>query len=133
MSDVVRILQYEEGLLKDLLSLLEFQHKAIIKNDIETMETIVDKLIEKGKEIEKAENERKNLLDGKSIRKASFSNNQLDQRIRNVKKIVSELNVQKKTNDLLLRQGTNFNKKVIDILSQNRSSVVYGNNGKLAK
>jgi len=133
MSDICRVLQFEEGLLKDLLSLFEFQHKAIIKNDIETMETIVDKLINKGKEIEKAENERKNLLGGKSIRESSFSNNELDKRIRSIKRIVSELNVQKKTNDLLLRQGTNFNKKVIDILSQNRSSVVYGNNGKLAK
>lgn len=133
MNDLCSVLQLEEVLLKDLLSILELQHKAIINNDIETMESIVDKLINKGKEIEKAENERKKLPGGNSIREAALYDGELDKEIRNIKKIVSELNVQKKTNDLLLRQGTNFNKKVIDILSQNRSNVVYGNNGKLAK
>ncbi|MDV3427491.1 MAG: flagellar protein FlgN [Bacillota bacterium] len=133
MSDIVMILQHEEVLLNDLLSLLEIQHRAIVKNDMETMESIVDKLIEMGKEIEKAENKRKSLPGGNSIREAAFNNKELDNEIRNIRKIVSELNVQKKTNDLLLRQGINFNDKVINILSQKRSSVVYGNNGKLAR
>jgi len=133
MSDICSILQFEEGLLKDLLSLFEIQHKAIVKNDMETMETIIDKLIEKGKEIEKAENQRKSLPGGNSIREAAFNDEELDKEIRNIKKIVSELNVQKKTNDLLLRQGINFNDKVISILSQKRCSKVYGNNGKLAR
>lgn len=133
MNDISKILNLEEGLLQDLLSLLELQHKAIIKNDIETMEAVVNRLIEKGKEIEKAEIDRKNILGGSSIKEAALSNKELDQRIRNIKRIVNELKVQKKTNDLLLRQGTNFNKKIINILSQKKSSVVYGNNGKLAE
>lgn len=133
MNDICSVLQFEEGLLKDLLSILELQHKAIINNDIETMESIVDKLINKGKEIEKAENERKSLQGGNSIREAALNDEKLDKEIRHIKKIVSQLNVQKKTNDLLLRQGINFNDKVISILSQKRSSVVYGNNGKLAR
>jgi len=133
MSDIGRILDFEENLLKELLSLLELQHKAIIKNDIETMETIVDKLIEKGKEIEKAENERKILLGGIGMKEAASNNSELDEKIRSIKKTVSGINVQKKTNVLLLRQGTNFNEKVINILSPKRNNIVYGNDGKLTK
>lgn len=131
MSDIGRILDFEENLLESLLSLLDLQHKAIIKNDIETMETMVDKLIEKGKEIEKAEEERKGLLGGISMKEASSNDKELDEKIRKIKRVFSEIDVQKKTNVLLLRQGTNFNEKVISILSQKRISKVYGNNGKL--
>lgn len=131
MSDIGRILDFEENLLESLLSLLDLQHKAIIKNDIETMEAMVDKLIEKGKEIEKAEEERKGLLGGISMKEASSNDKELDEKIRKIKRVFSEIDVQKKTNVLLLRQGTNFNEKVISILSQKRISKVYGNNGKL--
>lgn len=133
MSDIGIILDNEANILNNLLSLLEIQHKAVVKNDIETMESIVDKLIEKGKQIEKAENQRKNLLGGVSIKEASNNDGELDRKVRDIKKIVSEINVQKKTNDLLLRQGINFNEKVISIISGKRSSLVYGNNGKLTK
>lgn len=131
MSDIGRILDFEENLLEGLLSLLDLQHQAIIKNDIETMEAMVDKLIEKGKEIEKAEEERKGLLGGISMKEASSNDKELDEKIRKIKRVFSEIDVQKKTNVLLLRQGTNFNEKVISILSQKRISKVYGNNGKL--
>jgi flagellar biosynthesis/type III secretory pathway chaperone len=131
MSDIGRILDFEENLLESLLSLLDLQHKAIIKNDIKTMETMVDELIEKGKEIEKAEEERKGLLGGISMKEALSKDKELDEKIRKIKRVFSEIDVQKKTNVLLLRQGTNFNEKVISILSQKRNSKVYGNNGKL--
>jgi flagellar biosynthesis/type III secretory pathway chaperone len=133
MSRICALLKSEEALLTDLLLLLELQHKAIVKNDMETMESVVARIMEKGKEIEKAENERKNLLSGSSMKEAALNHQELDREIRNIKKILSELNVQKKTNDLLLRQGTKFNEKVINILSQKPGSGVYGNNGKIAR
>lgn len=133
MNDIIALLKSEEVLLNELLQLLEIQHKAVVKNNMEVMENVISQLLKKGKEIEKAENERKNLQGEVSLREAALSNKELDREIRNIKKIFSELTVQKKTNDLLLRQGIKFNEKVINILSQKPGNMVYGNNGRLAR
>lgn len=127
MSDICRILDIEESCLKEILLLLEAQHIAIIKNDIKSMEDAAEGLIKKGIDIERAENDRKMLP------REDIKDNKIDDNIRSIKRIVSEINVQKKTNMLLLKQGINFNNKIINILSPQKSSMVYDNSGKLSK
>lgn len=130
---IIEILEKEEDLLKKLLSLLEEQHEAVVKNDIEAMNEIVNKLVENGKKIENAENQRRKITGEKTINEMIAENGELDEKLRNIKKVVSEINVQKKTNTMLLKQGINFNNKVINILDPRKGSKVYDNSGKLSK
>lgn len=134
MNELVRnILEIEEKQLLSLLLLLEDQHLAVVKNNIIAMENVIEELISKGLEIEKSEQKRKMIMGDISLKEISVKDKVIEEKLRGIKIILGEINLQKKTNTLLLKQGINFNSKVINILRPYNGHSVYNNIGKINK
>lgn len=129
------IMNNEGAAITKLLGLLDDQHEMLLKNDIFGLEGIVEKIQLCNKEIAEAEVERRKLMNGSTmnsviayVNEESFENN-----FRNIKMLLNEINVQKETNELLIRQGLGFSNRMLNILNPNRNTSTYNSYGKMAR
>jgi flagellar biosynthesis/type III secretory pathway chaperone len=125
----------ETDALKKLLSLLEEQYKLLLGNKIFELEGIVSKIQEVNKEIAEIEVERRKVTAGKAMSDLirESKNIDLESSYRNIKKLVSELQLQKDTNDALIRQGLGFSTRMLNIITPDRNTQTYNAYGKLRK
>jgi flagellar biosynthesis/type III secretory pathway chaperone len=125
----------ETEALKNLLKLLEEQHKLLLQNDIFGLEAVVDRIKECNKQVAEVEVERRALVKGDSMKKIveALNDDNIDRNYREIKKLLSELEVQKNTNDLLIKQGLGFSARMLNILNPNKSVKTYNSYGKLGK
>jgi flagellar biosynthesis/type III secretory pathway chaperone len=125
----------ESEALKKLLQLLEEQHKLLLNNDIFGLEAIVDRIKECNKEVAEIEVERRQFVKGNSMKGLveSLNDNETDINYRNIKKLLSELELQKNTNDMLIKQGLGFSTRMLNLMNPNRNTKTYNSYGKLMK
>lgn len=126
------ILKNEFIALKALLASLDEQFKALTHNEVLKLEAIVPKIDSDCREIAKWEVQRRTLLEGKELGVVitDFGDKQLDSDYRNIKKLVAAVEVQKESNDMLIRQGFAFTTKILNILNPDRTPKTYKSNGK---
>ena len=126
------IIKETEALIK-LLALLEEQHKLLIKNDIQELEDIVERLEYCNKEIAEAEVEKRKLIKGESIKAIieEYKDNELNKSYRYIQRLISEIQVQKETNDMLIKLGLGFSTRILRILNPDKTPKVYNSYGKL--
>lgn len=135
-SEILKgIMLKETDALKKLLSLLEEQYKLLLGNKIFELEGIVSKIQEVNKEIAEIEVERRKVTAGKAMSDLirESKNIDLENSYRNIKKLVSELQLQKDTNDALIRQGLGFSTRMLNIITPDRNTQTYNAYGKLRK
>lgn len=125
----------EREALKKLLALLEEQHRLILKNDIFGMEAIVEKIQLCNKEIAEQEVERRKLVNGDGMSKIvnSIGDEELDRNFRSIKRLLSEVELQKDTNELLIKQGLGFTTRMLSILNPDRNVKTYNSYGKMRR
>jgi flagellar biosynthesis/type III secretory pathway chaperone len=125
----------EHSALKNLLLLLEKQHELILKNDIFALEAIVEEIQNCNKEVAQIEVERRSLVKGNSMTALveSFNDEEIDNSFRSVKMLLSELQLQKDTNEMLIKQGLSFSTKILNIINPNKNVKTYNAYGKLGK
>lgn len=123
----------ETEALKNLLRLLEEQHKLLIGNDIFELEAIVDRIKECNKQVAEIEVERRALVKGDSMKKIveALNDDNIDRNYRDINKLLSELEVQKNTNEMLIKQGLGFSARMLNILNPNKSTKTYNSYGKV--
>jgi flagellar biosynthesis/type III secretory pathway chaperone len=114
---------------------LEEQYKLLLGNKIFELEGIVSKIKEVNKEIAEIEVERRKVTAGKAMSDLirESKNIDLESSYRNIKKLVSELQLQKDTNDALIRQGLGFSTRMLNIITPDRNTQTYNAYGKLRK
>jgi flagellar biosynthesis/type III secretory pathway chaperone len=129
------IILKEHAALKKLLLLLEKQHGLILKNDIFGLEAIVEEIQNCNKEVAQVEVERRSLVKGNSMTALvqSFNDEEIDDNFRSVKMLLSELQLQKDTNELLIRQGLSFSARILNIINPGNNVKTYNAYGKLGK
>ena len=127
------ILKDEEDRINILLEKLEEQHKCIVKRNVFELESMVEIIQECNKEIAKVEVERRKLLAGKEIKQVVLESNneELDLAYRSIRKKLEEITLQKKTNDLLIKQQLSYIKQMLDIINPKRDIKTYNSYGKL--
>jgi flagellar biosynthesis/type III secretory pathway chaperone len=133
MKDKLKeILSSESKALNVLLSSLDEQFLALTGNEVFKLEVIVEKIDSNCRQIAKYEVERRNLLGDKEVGLViqELGDKQLDLDYRNIKKLIAKLQVQKETNDMLIRQGFAFSTKVLNILNPDRTPKTYNSFGK---
>ena len=118
--------------LSALLSSLDEQFLALTGNEVFKLELIVAKIDSNCREVAKWEVERRNLLGNQEISEVilGIGDKQLNLDFRNIKKLIAKLQVQKETNDMLIRQGFAFTTKVLNILNPDRTPKTYNSFGK---
>jgi flagellar biosynthesis/type III secretory pathway chaperone len=129
------IILKEHEALKKLLLLLEKQHGLILKNDIFGLEAIVEEIQNCNKEVAQVEVERRSLVKGNSMTALvqSFNDEEIDDNFRSVKMLLSELQLQKDTNEMLIRQGLGFSTRILNIINPNKTTKTYNAYGKIEK
>ena len=133
MKDKLKeILTQEAKALNILLTSLDEQYMNLIKSEAFKLEVIVKKIDSNCREIAKWEVERRSLLGNKEISLVirEIGDKELDIDYRNIKKLIAQVQVQKESNEMLIKQGLGFATKVLDILNPDRTPKTYKSNGK---
>lgn len=129
------ILDQEYHKLKDLLDLLEEQHLGIMKNDIFGLDAIVEKIQFCNKEIAEVEVKRRRVVGDNSMRGLidKISDDELDNKYREIMRLLEELKLQKDTNDVLLKQGIAYSTKMLGYINPHRGINTYNSYGKVKR
>ncbi|MFX0548853.1 flagellar protein FlgN [Hathewaya histolytica] len=130
------VLQREKGIFKELLGLLEEQHIFIVKNKSFDLESILEKIGDKNKEVAKIELERRSHLGDESM--LNFVKRSEDEELellyRDVKKLVYELKLQKETNETLVKQSLVFTNQLLNLLNPSKTNLkTYNSIGKVTR
>ena len=135
INRLIEILSNEEKVLKELLSVLEKQHKMIIKKDVFGMEGIVTEIQEKNKLVAEWEVERRKLIGNKSIKEIvlNSNNNEIDDVFRKIQRTLNEIKLQKETNEILIKQGISYTNKLLNIINPKREVNVYNSYGAIRR
>lgn len=129
------IMLKEKDALEKLLSLLEEQHKLLLGNNVFELEGMVSKIQEANKVIAELEVERRKETAGKEMIEfvKESKNLELENIYRNIKRLLSELQLQKDTNEALIKQGLGFSTRILNILTPDRNTKTYNSYGKLRR
>jgi flagellar biosynthesis/type III secretory pathway chaperone len=129
------IMLKEKDALEKLLSLLEEQHKLLLGNNVFELEGMVSKIQEANKVIAELEVERRKETAGKEMSEfvKESKNLELENIYRNIKRLLSELQLQKDTNEALIKQGLGFSTRILNILTPDRNTKTYNSYGKLRR
>ena len=121
--------------MEKLLSLLEEQHKLLLGNNVFELEGMVSKIQEANKVIAELEVERRKETAGKEMSEfvKESKNLELENIYRNIKRLLSELQLQKDTNEALIKQGLGFSTRILNILTPDRNTKTYNSYGKLRR
>jgi flagellar biosynthesis/type III secretory pathway chaperone len=129
------IILKETEAVEDLLSALEQQHSAIIRNDIFKMEEVVSSIERCNRNVATFEFQRREITKGKPMSQIvnSLETSELEDNVRKIKKLLEATVVQKNNNELLIRQGLSYTNKILNILNPDRSAKTYNAYGRVTK
>lgn len=118
---------------EELLKVLDKQHEYIVKNNIFKMESIVDEIEENSKNIARYEMDRRKITKGRPMTEIirEYRDEELETNYRRARKLLEELNLQKDTNETLLKQGIVYANKMLQIINPNREAKTYSAHGKM--
>lgn len=127
------IAQNEE--LKKLLELLETQYNMIMNKDVFGLEGLVDKMNDTSKAIAQEEVKRRNLIKENSIKQIvnESNNEELKQVFNSIQDTLKRINLQKETNEMLLKQEVVFNNRMLALINPNREIKTYNSYGNLKR
>ncbi|EEH98387.1 flagellar export chaperone FlgN [Clostridium tertium] len=129
------ILYDEEKELKELLILLDKQYKLIIAKDIFGMESIVEDIKQKNKDVAEIEVSRRRLLGNQSIKEVILNSKdeELENEYRRIQNLLNEMILQKDTNDLLIKQQLSFTNKLLNLINPKRDIPTYNSYGSIKR
>ncbi|AWK50921.1 flagellar protein FlgN [Clostridium beijerinckii] len=135
INELIKLIQNQEGDLKNLLELLETQYKMIMSKDVFGLEGLVDKINECGKKIAQEEVKRRKLIGTQEITDVinKSNNKELQELYSEIKNTLSEVVSKKETNDILLKQQIIFNNKMIALMNPSREIKTYNSYGNLKR
>lgn len=135
ICELINVIREEYTALSDMLLVLEKQHSNLSKKNTMELEKCVDELNKCSKKVAQCEMNRRKLVDGESITDIINRSNdsELDKNYRDIKKLLYHIQVQRESNELLIKQGLVFSGKMLSILNPDRSIKTYGYSGRINK
>lgn len=136
MNAELKLIVFEEkNILQELLELLDNQYKAIIDKEIILLEKITIKIESIGKKLATIEIKRRNFIKDEDFK--SIIENSEDDHIKNVygeiKVLLNNLELQKDTNNTLIKQQLFFTNKMIKVIKPSKSVGTYNSYGKISR
>lgn len=134
-EELIDIILMELIAIKELLVMLERQHKALLKSDAVTLESCVSKVEKSNRKLAEMEVKRREITKGRSMSEIvdEIGDSDLDKSYREMKKLLEEVRVQKDSNDLLIKQGLSFTNRILNILNPSRTPKTYNSYGKVSR
>ena len=126
------IMEQELKALNNMLEALEEQHKYIAKNELIPLSEVVEKIEQCNKSIAKIEIERRKITKGEAMSKLieEMKDSHLEFLYRSINKLLKALEVQKDTNEMLIKRGLNFSSQMVNLLKPDRSAKTYNAQGR---
>lgn len=135
VEELKKILIEEERELKGLLDLLDKQYELTIKKEIYALESIVEDIISKNKDVAETEVKRRKLLGNNSMSDVVINSQdkELDEIYRRIQKFLNEIKLQKDTNEILIKQQLSFTNKILSLINPKRNVTTYNSYGNIKR
>lgn len=135
VEELKKILIEEERELKGLLDLLDKQYELTIKKEIYALESIVEDIISKNKDVAETEVKRRKLLGNNSMSDVVINSQdkELDEIYRRIQKLLNEIKLQKDTNEILIKQQLSFTNKLLSLINPKRNVTTYNSYGNIKR
>lgn len=127
------VINNEKTALEKLLATLKEQHKHIISNDVFALDAVVEKIKASSIEVAKYETERRKLMGERTFQELidGFKDKELEVLYNDTKKIIEEAQMQKESNELLIKQSLVFANKMLNFINPDRGTKTYNSYGKV--
>lgn len=137
MNPELKVIIYEQRkLFRELLNLLDEQYDLILGKDALLLEKVTKKLENASRDIAKLEIQRRNIV-GSDFRMGSLVEKSDDKNIKEayeeIKQTIKMIELQKESNQTLLKQKLFFNKKMLNMLKPNQGIGTYNYSGQVGK
>lgn len=137
MNPELKVIIYEQRkLFKELLNLLDEQYDLILGKDALLLEKVTKKLENASRDIAKLEIQRRNIV-GSDFSMGSLVEKSDDKNIKEayeeIKQTIKMIELQKESNQTLLKQKLFFNKKMLNMLKPNQGIGTYNYSGQVGK
>lgn len=131
-ADLNKIILEEHKALKILLEVLDEQFEYLTKRDVFSLDKVSHKLHQCSVEVARLEMGRRKLTAGEAMSKIieQAKDEELENNYRNIIKLLEEIQLQKDTNDMLIRQGLGFTTQMLNFLNPDRGPKTYNGYGK---
>lgn len=131
-QELNRIMVEEYKAIQALLGALDEQFEYLTKREVFALDKIVKRIESCAREVARFEVERRNITKGKAMSKimSDINNEELKNNYRNIKKLLEEIQMQKETNELLIRQGLGFTTQMLNVLNPDKGPKTYTAYGK---
>lgn len=132
-EELKSVLSNEKAVLKSLLEALDKQYAMIIKNDIFGMEAIVEDIKISNKAVAEQEVKRRALTKGNPMSEVinSFNDQELEELYKDIRTLLNELELQKDSNELLIKQNISYTNQMLNLIKPSRESKTYNSTGKI--
>ena len=137
MNPELKVIIYEQRkLFKKLLNLLDEQYDSILEKDATLLDKIARNLENVSSDIAKLEIKRRNLVGndcsmGSLIEKSDDKN--IEEAFEEIKETLKMIEIQKESNNLLLKQKLFFTKKMLNMIKPSQGIGTYNYCGQIGK
>lgn len=135
LKDLKEILKDEINIVKSLLNLLEEQHSYLVNQEVFNLDGIIPKIQDLSKSLALIESKRRNIVDNKPMTQVlnSLKDEELTSLHTEVLMLLHEAEVQKDSNELLIKQSLSYTNSMLNMLKPKKESPTYNGYGKLRK
>ncbi|MCT8976142.1 flagellar protein FlgN [Clostridium sp. CX1] len=132
VGELNKIILEEHKALKALLSALDEQFEHLTKREVFALDKIAATIEGCAREVAKFEVQRRQLTNGQGMSElvSQLKNEELDNNYKNIKNLLEEIQLQKDTNELLIRQGLGFTTQMLNVLNPDKGPKTYNPYGK---
>ena len=134
--ELIVIIYEQRKLFKELLNLLDEQYDLILGKDAKLLEKVAKKLENASRDIANLEIQRRNIVwsnfsMGSLIEKSDDKN--IREAYEEIKQTINMIEIQKESNDIILKQKLFFNKKMLNVLKPSQGIGTYNYSGQVGK
>lgn len=132
VGELNKIIVEEHKALQALLSALDEQFEYLTKREVFALDKIASTIEKCAREVAKYEVQRRKLTNGQGMSEIvnQLKNEELNNNYTNIKNLLEEIQLQKDTNELLIRQGLGFTTQMLSVLSPDKGPKTYNPYGK---
>ncbi|WP_270659152.1 flagellar protein FlgN [Paraclostridium bifermentans] len=137
MNPELKVIIYEQRkLFREVLNLLDEQYNLILGKDVKLLEKVAKKLENASRNVAKLEIQRRNIV-GSNFSMGSLIEESDDKNIKEtyeeIKQTIKMIEIQKESNDVILKQKLFFNKKMLNVLKPSQGIGTYNYSGQVGK
>ena len=136
MNPALKLVIFEQKeVLQELLNLLDKQYDFILSKDVINLDKIASEMDEISKKLATIELRRRNLSEGADLKKLieDSQDNHIKDAYENIKIILTSIQLQKETNETLIKQNLFFTNKMLSMIKIPNSTGTYNSYGKMGK